>query len=59
MLGSGRRSKRACHQRVASNYIREYGLRRGFAHGEDDGGLIDFDLVRYVHVVSTLIPTKM
>lgn len=44
---------------MATDYLREYGLRRGPAHGKDDGGLIAFNLFRYVYVVSSHIPTKM
>ena len=38
-LGSRRGSLRVRHQRMEANHLREHGLRRRSAHGEDDGRL--------------------
>lgn len=35
--GARRRSNRADDQRMAASHLREHGVRRGVAYGEDDG----------------------
>ena len=37
--GPRRGSGRVCHQHLATNHLREYGVRRRPTHGEDDGRL--------------------
>lgn len=40
-LGARRRSHRTCHQCLAADHLREYGIRRRASHRKDDGGLMD------------------